>query len=346
MSKARTKRDADDDDESSGREDTSAKFVSTSVTLADLRKDDESWAPLRGSAKLRYQAILRQQISFFADKPFIDAGHDDIREYTGAFLAHPGDYGWTLDFEPNFFCELAYEGFLSTSLEIRAGPDFMLQVMLPWIAQKRSSLDFVDIHISHQVRKRAKRYTMTVDTAYDEVMLGCIHQHGEGWLYRGLRWLLRRLFKESYSGSRDIQVGVHSFELWDADGRLVAGDLGYTVGGVYTSMTGFRLKESQGAGDVQLVLTAGLLQKMGYLWWDLGMVMRYKAGLGARVITRDAFVTRLRRDRDKRVQFEHARIGGQELLGYLQRAIGDEQELASKASAEASVPVCSDILSL
>lgn len=161
---------------------------------------------------------------------------------------------------------------------------------------------------------------MTVDTAYDEVMLGCIHQHGEGWLYRGLRWLLRKLFREGYRGKQNIHVGVHSFELWDSDGKLVAGDLGYTVGGVYTSMTGFRTHLSKGAGDVQLVLTSALLHKMGYAWWDLGMVMKYKAGLGARVITREDFVRRLHKDRDTPVKFRHDRVGGKVLLGLLQAA--------------------------
>ena len=35
-------------------------------------------------------------------------------------------------------------------------------------------------------------------------------------------------------------------------------------------MTGFRQKDARGAGAVQMLLTAGLLEKMGYKWWDLG----------------------------------------------------------------------------
>lgn len=309
--------DEEEDDEAV--EDTSAKYVDTSVTMEELRKHDENWRQVSGSERQRFAALIREQIRYFQDKPYLDYDKDSVTKYTDTFLAQPQGYGWSLDFDPNCFCELAYEGFLTTSLQIPAGRGSQLQILLPWIDPKRNSLDFADVHIPRQVRKRSRNYTMTVDAAFDEVILRCIWQHGEGWLYRGLRWLLRKLFREGYTGKRPINVGVHSFELWDNTGELVAGDLGYSVGAVYTSMTGFRLQHTQGAGKVQLLLTAALLQKMGYEWWDLGMVMRYKAQLGARVIAREAFVERLRRDRDRPVRFGHDRIAGQELLrGFLQ----------------------------
>lgn len=317
-------------------DDTSEKYADTSVTLEDLRKHDQVWKPLPSEQRRRLHSLIRGQIAFFRDKPYIDSAQHSVAGYTKQFLAQPGAYGWSLDFSASLFCELAYEGFLSTSLELPAGGDEVIQVMLPWIDPKRNSLDFHDMHISRQVRKRAKQYTLTVDAAYDDVILGCIRQHGEGWLYRGLRWLLRGLFKEGYRGSRSINVGVHSFELWDADGQLVAGDLGYTVGAVYTSMTGFRLKGTQGAGEVQLLLTGALLHKMGYCWWDLGMVMKYKARMGARVISREDFIKRLHGDRDKPTRCCHERCTGQELLGHLQRVQRERQAGSESADKSAS----------
>merc|ERR1711933_527638 len=82
-------------------------------------------------------------------------------------------------------------------------------------------------------------------------------------------------------------------------------------------MTGFRTQESKGAGEVQLVLTAALLHKMGYAWWDLGMVMKYKGQLGAKVMKRDAFAERLHQNRDMRVACQSERIEGQPLLKHL-----------------------------
>ena len=97
---------------------------------------------------------------------------------------------------------------------------------------------------------------------------------------------------------------VHSVELIDAEsGTLVAGEIGYTIGGVYTSLTGFldrssssstttttedkpeggEAEEAAGsssappskmlhssAGTVQLVALGALLRRCGFHFWNLG----------------------------------------------------------------------------
>lgn len=70
--------------------------------------------------------------------------------------------------------------------------------------------------------------------------------------------------------------------------QLVAGELGYTVGTMYTSLTGFSAVDS--AGSVQLSVTGRVLQAAGFTWWDLGMSMPYKAALGAQELSRHNFV--------------------------------------------------------
>lgn len=315
------------EEEDDTTEDTAQKWVNVAVTAEDLRRDDQDWEPLPVAARRSLTQQLAVHVPIFEEWPLFDPESEGLQAFTRRFLSQPQGYSWCLDFSANLFCELAYEGFLSTSLEIPAGGGFQIQVMLPWNDPTRNTLDWRDVHVSRQVRKRAKQYSLTVDASYDEVMLGCIHMHGEGWLYRGLRWLLRGLFRRGYSGQRDFKVGVHSFELWDQDGRLVAGDLGYTVGGVYTSMTGFRLQDTKGAGEVQLVLTAAFLRHMGYHWWDLGMVMKYKNRLGAKVVKRDAFVKRLHESREDPIAFGSSRQAGQDLLTQLldlQRSSGKE----------------------
>lgn len=176
----------------------------------------------------------------------------------------------------------------------------MAYVLLPWLAPDRCLMDYPNIRVSSKTRKRAKKYTVTVNQDFDGVVAACVKQHGESWLHPPMRDLLRALAKGGYKGrQRGLCFGVHSIELWDSNKRLVAGDLGYTVGGCYTSMTGFRAPGTQSAGTVQLVATAALLRRLGFSFWDLGMVMKYKTDLGGTTVTRDQYVDRFIAVRDK-----------------------------------------------
>ena len=55
-----------------------------------------------------------------------------VVDFTCRFLAQPESFGWSLDFSPNFLCELAYEGFVVTSLEMPFDGRQLIQVLLPW----------------------------------------------------------------------------------------------------------------------------------------------------------------------------------------------------------------------
>ena len=80
-----------------------------------------------------------------------------------------------------------------------------------------------------------------------------------------------------------------SFELWDAQKNLLAGDVGVIVGGVYTSFSGFYVKD--GVGTIQILAMAKLLEKSGFSFLDLGQFIEYKKGLGSVVIPRAEFLT-------------------------------------------------------
>jgi len=303
----------------------SGKYANSTLTHEDLRKDDADWQQLTGYTKLLYYTQIEDRILFLTDMPYIDYRWHSVVEYRDRFLAQPQNCGWSLDFNPDFFCELAYEGFSPMGLEILFGGDLKVQILSPSFDTEQHVWDCLETHVSRKVRKRAGRYSLTIDAAYDEVLLGCLQQHGEAWLYRGIRWVLRKLRAEGYTGNKNIDFAIRSFELWDANGKLVAGDLGYSVGKVYVSMTGFHERHTRGAGEVQLVLTAALLHKLGLKWFNLGQVKTYKARLGAKELGREAFLKRWCPDRDRRGVFSHERIGGAELLNHLLGAIAAEK---------------------
>ncbi|CAD7945721.1 unnamed protein product [Amoebophrya sp. A25] len=81
---------------------------------------------------------------------------------------------------------------------------------------------------------------------------------------------------------------------------LVAGEIGYTTGGIYTSCTGFYDTKYSGAGSAQLLLLGQLLAERGYQIWDLGMSMRYKEEvLGASEVSRTEWLRHVTALRDK-----------------------------------------------
>ena len=151
-----------------------------------------------------------------------------------------------------------------------------------------------------QVVKRAKGFFLTVNTCFDEVVRGCQRQHGKGcWLHPPLVAAFRALHEPADPKLKEGAVGgeacgmegaacqplghtgglggghggglggghgvrVHSFELWRetaAGPELVAGELGYSMGGCYTSLSGFFSVAS--AGSVQCVATACVLKRRG-----------------------------------------------------------------------------------
>jgi hypothetical protein len=101
---------------------------------------------------------------------------------------------------------------------------------------------------------------------------------------------------ESNKRCGTTQVRLYSIELWDAQtGDLVAGELGHSVGGIYTSLTGFSNQDN--AGSVQLLALGKLLTQCGFEYWDLGMEMEYKLKLGAVLMRRADFVREVHRTR-------------------------------------------------
>merc|ERR1719399_108040 len=80
---------------------------------------------------------------------------------------------------------------------------------------------------------------------------------------------------------------------------MIAGEIGFTIGRVYTSMSGFY--DLPGSGTVQLVCLGKWLERNNYAFWSLGHCyspqMDYKRQLGHRIYPRADFLQKLREHR-------------------------------------------------
>jgi len=216
-----------------------------------------------------------------------------------------------------------------------------LYVLLPKLHRSRCVLqNLSDIRIDRGARKRSRHYHLTVDTAFSRVMHGCIEQHGESWLWPPMQKSFIALFdmqkaNDQTKWTANVETlnapcmapsscsAIHSVELWTADGRLVAGELGFTCGAMYTSLTGFY--REGGTGMVQMLALAGLLLCSGFQSWDLGMNLDYKQSFGALDLNRADFVQMQRRLRCFNVSLLPAAllpegIDAQELIKHIVRA--------------------------
>lgn len=229
-----------------------------------------------------------------------------VPEYLKPFM-HPyhGEYCYTPIFQSRFIAQLMAEGFLPVATS---------GMLLPKLHVERSVIPLPgELHISKSARKKSKRFRLTINQEFDEVIKGCHEQHGSHcWLYPPLVQAFREMQAapdgvmmaapmDPTTGrplpNRSWKVRLYTIEVWnEATGALAGGELGYTVGSIYTSLTGFTKEDS--AGSVQLAALGRLLSEKGFHMWDLGMDMEYKQDIGSQAMPREAFVRDVHRVRE------------------------------------------------
>ncbi|KAF4034529.1 Leucyl/phenylalanyl-tRNA protein transferase [Phytophthora infestans] len=219
-------------------------------------------------------------------------------EYVPQHLRHfvfhsQDDFYVSRHFDPLLLSHLMYEGFLPIASEFQDKC-----FLLPKLHRQRCVLLIkanAPEHVPKIVRKRAKKFKFVLNRDFNGVVEGCHEKHGIPWLYPPIVESFKTLFQAGNDGVElypGCKVRFFTVELYDTTtDTLVAGELGYTVGSVYTSLTGF--SRANGAGTVQLHALSKFLYLAGFKMWDLGMSMDYKMGLGAKDLDRDDFLDEL-----------------------------------------------------
>jgi len=251
------------------------------------RAKGDRWRSARAPLKVPERHVA-SQCPWLANVPYIGPQCDLERVADVVSRHYRGEFCWSSSFEPEFIGRLMAHGFLTMAQKV--GKDGC--ALLPKMHRHRCALNFQDTHVSRSTKRKASKFELSVDRAFEAVIAGIRDQHGcECWFYPPLVEAFRLLHRHG-----SAHVKMRTFEVWDkGTGQLVAGELGYACGDVYTSLSGFSRQD--GAGTVQCAATARLLARSGYRLWDLGMELPYKTKLGARLLPRDAFLKRLQRAR-------------------------------------------------
>ncbi|WP_419763754.1 MAG: hypothetical protein ACNI28_08090 [Arcobacter sp.] len=190
-------------------------------------------------------------------------------------------------FSPTMYIKLAKAGFISTTATLANKKTYLL----PEIQFDYAVLYFENLHISKKVKKLIQKddFIFVKNKNLNLVLESIDNFHKDSWINKEYKEMLLDI----YSNKQD-NFELLSFEIYSKDySTLIAAEIGYTIGSVYTSLTGFsiRSKKYNNYGKLQLVLLGKYLQHKNYKFWNLGHAcLQYKLDLGAIILKRDAFL--------------------------------------------------------
>jgi leucyl/phenylalanyl-tRNA--protein transferase len=118
-----------------------------------------------------------------------------------------------------------------------------------WSPDPRGVIPLDGLRVSRSLRKSCDRYTIRIDTAFEEVVSACAHPgRAGGWIDRDIRAAYVRLHRWGWA---------HSVEAWDEYGRLAGGLYGLAVGGFFAGESMFHRQT-----DASKVALVGLVEQM------------------------------------------------------------------------------------
>jgi leucyl/phenylalanyl-tRNA--protein transferase len=155
-----------------------------------------------------------------------------------------------------------------------------------WSPDPRGVIPLDRLHVSRSLRRSARRFAVTVDTAFEAVMRGCADPgRPSGWIDES--------FVAAYTTLHELGW-AHSVEIWadDADGAVLAGGLyGVAIGGLFAGESMFHRRTD--ASKVALVAAVDRLRAGGGALFDVQWCTPHLASLGAVEIARPRYLDQL-----------------------------------------------------
>jgi leucyl/phenylalanyl-tRNA--protein transferase len=158
-----------------------------------------------------------------------------------------------------------------------------------WSPPQRSLLSFKDFHIPKNLRRllRTGGYSVTFDRDFEGVIAGCAGRRDHHW---HLTWITPRMMR-AYAEAFDAGH-VHTYEVWNAAGELVAGGYGVVTGAVFSGESQFMRERDTSKLGLSVVMWH--LAQWGYKFYDGKLMGPLWEGLGCREVPRLDYLARLR----------------------------------------------------
>lgn len=152
-----------------------------------------------------------------------------------------------------------------------------------WSPVDRAILPFNRLRVSRSLSRSCRRFEVSVDADATGVVEGCADpSRPHGWITPEMKKTYLELHRLGW---------VHSFEVWDSEGDLVGGLYGVGIGGLFCGESMFHRVSD--ASKVALVHLVSLLSERGGVMLDVQWLTPHLESLGAEVIGRHAYLSRL-----------------------------------------------------
>lgn len=155
-----------------------------------------------------------------------------------------------------------------------------------WSPDPRGILPLDGLRVSRSLRRSLRRYRVTVDVAFDEVIAACAAPRPTGghWIHPSIVAAYTELHRMGWA---------HSVEAWDLDsGELAGGLYGVAIGGLFAGESMFHRRTD--ASKVALVELVARMGTESERLLDVQWVTPHLASLGAVGIPAREYQERLR----------------------------------------------------
>lgn len=191
-----------------------------------------------------------------------------------------------IGFSTEFDADLVLSGYRSGVFPMPlSGGDFGGE-MGWWSPMERGILPIDGVRVTRSLRQSVRRYSTTVDVAFDEVLAQCAKpDRPGGWIDHDIVEVYTQLQRSGF---------VHSVETWDEKGRLVGGLYGVSLGGMFAGESMFHDSVlGRDASKVALLRLICDLDDGGAELLDVQWATPHLETLGAIEIDRDEYLEAL-----------------------------------------------------